>query len=204
MEKGHKGTLCHLVAGAGFRLRPDVLSWSCGLCRRSRVGAAAAEPAFYAEPDSDLAQAKMKKPVPLGPAFSFLVAGAGWPSPLRGSVMSAGDAGLETNLRPYGASQVQNFLISKQKWPPRGGHSLFGSGGSLPTLFSAGYGVGYRDLNSLSATDRYFQQRPYKSLCGLLLVHPLSAIVTHRIAPASRRCAYSVRQPRQTAWPLVP
>jgi hypothetical protein len=28
----------------------------------------------------------MKKPVPEGPALFILVAGAGWPSPLRGSV----------------------------------------------------------------------------------------------------------------------
>jgi hypothetical protein len=37
--------------------------------------------------------------------------GQDWPSRLRRSVMSAGIAGLDTNLRRYAAVQVQTFFI---------------------------------------------------------------------------------------------
>jgi hypothetical protein len=52
---------------------------------------------------------------------SFLVAGVGLPSPLRGSVMSADCVGLETNPRRYAAVWVQTSSIAKQKWAPQGG-----------------------------------------------------------------------------------
>ena len=52
----------------------------------------------------------------------ILVAGAGWPSPLRGSVMSAGCAGLGMNL----LRRTQPCLGSENKNGPRkGAHLLF-------------------------------------------------------------------------------